>query len=161
LGLVQWFKRFIPNLADIAKPLYKLLNKHIDFKMDDESKTAFNTLRLSLTKPPIIRFPIFDGSPQFVLQCDASKFAIGAVLMQRTETEKWIIAYASHQFSPAETRYSAIEREFLAIIWSLKHFKHYILERKVLIQSDHKPLSYLKSMSQKNDRLQRQSIILS
>lgn len=161
LGLVQWFRRFIPNLAEKARPLYELLNKKTKFEMTENRVEAFINLKKCITTPPILGFPVFNGSAKFILECDASAVAIGSVLIQASSSKEWVIAYASHQLLPAEQRYSAIERECLAIVWSLKHFKHYLVDRKVLIRTDHKPLSWLKSSTFKNSRIQRWVVTLS
>lgn len=92
----------------------------------------------------------------FFLNTDASDYAIGSVLQQ--ETEKGIlkpIAYASRTLNKAELNYSTIEKELLAIVWSVKHFRPYLYGRKFTILSDHNPLQWLFNVNDPGSSLLR------
>jgi len=95
MGLVQWFRRFIPNLANIARPLYELLKKEVSFEMTDERIAALEKLRECLIKPPIVSFSMFGENAQFILYTDASNYALGAVLAQEQDGRERVLYYAS------------------------------------------------------------------
>ena len=95
------------------------------------------------------------------LQTDASLYGISGILCQEDDTKQLHpISYASRILSSAETRYSVIESELLAIVGSLGHYSHIIFGQEVKIQTDHQPLRYLESLTEKNARLTRWSLIL-
>ena len=88
-------------------------------------------------KTPILANPSFDqNADEFVLQTDASAVGLGAVLEQHGH----VIAYTSKSLTSAERNYSVIQRECLAIVFALKQFRHYLLERPFLFNTDHAPL---------------------
>lgn len=152
LGMVQYYKRFIPDLSKIAKPLYQLTKANIRFKWNLDSDLAFQTLKQKLITPPLLNFPDFDKP--FVLQTDASLYGLGAVLSQNDELGRdHPIAFASRLLSDAETRYTTIERELLAIVWALKHFQHFIYRHPIIIITDNKPIVDLKRVTQPQGRL--------
>lgn len=153
LGLTGYYRRFIPNFAKISKPLTRLLQKDIPFQFDSECMSSFNDLRNALTSDPILIYPNFDET--FVLTTDASAFAIGAVLSQGPIGKDLPIAYASRTLCSAESKYSTIERELLAIVWSVKHFRPYLYGRKFILITDHRPLTWLFSIKDPGSRLAR------
>ena len=110
LGMVGFYRRFIPQFAEIALPLTNLTIKGNPNKLvlEGEHQRAFERLK-DMVSTPILRLPDLDKG--FTLQTDASNVGIGAVLMQETNEIKFPIAYASKKLLPRETRYSVIERE--------------------------------------------------
>ncbi|KAL4153886.1 hypothetical protein QTP88_001719 [Uroleucon formosanum] len=132
LGLLNYYRRFVDNFAKIAKPLTALLKKNVIFKWDDRS----------LTNPPLLVFPDWEKG-NFNLTTDASQYAIGAVLSQGIVPNDQPIAYASRTLNQAETNYSVIQKELLAIIWAVKHFRCYLYGRHFCIVTDHRPLTFL------------------
>ena len=161
LGLANFYRKFIEAFADISKALTDLTKKALPdrIKWSLNADIAFNTLKRKLSKEPVLMAPNFNKS--FVLQTDASLYGISGILCQEDDTKKLHpISYASRILSPAETRYSFIERELLAIVWSLGHYSHLIFGQEVKIQTDHQPLRYLDSLTEKNARLTRWSLIL-
>lgn len=153
LGLAGYYRRFIPNFAKISKPLTRLLQKDVLFNFDSECLSSFNDLRKALISDPILIYPNFEEI--FVLTTDASAFAIGAVLSQGPVGRDLPIAYASRTLCSAETKYSTIERELLAIVWSVKHFRPYLYGRKFILVTDHRPLTWLFSIKDPGSRLAR------
>lgn len=153
LGLAGYYRRFIPNFAKVSKPLTKLLQKDIPFIFNSECTSAFNELRNALISDPILIYPNFDET--FILTTDASAFAIGAVLSQGPISKDLPIAYASRTLCSAETKYSTIERELLAIVWAVKHFRPYLFGRKFTLVTDHRPLTWLFSIKDPGSRLAR------
>ena len=96
LGHAGFYRRFIANFSQIARPLTSLLAKDAPFQFTDECHRAFNTLKKALIIAPIIPPP--DWKPQFEIMCDASDYALGAVLGQTKDKKHHAIAYGSFQF---------------------------------------------------------------
>lgn len=92
-----------------------------------------------------------DFNLPFEITTDASHFAIGAILGQNQKP----VCYASRTLNPAETNYSTIEKELLAIVYATKYFRPYIFGRKFTIFTDHKPLEWLFSLKEPLSRLVR------
>ena len=153
LGLAGYYRRFISNFAKISKPLTKLLQKDIPFNFDKECENSFNELKKALTTAPILIYPNFNEP--FLLTTDASAFAIAGILSQGQIGKDLPIAYASRTLCPAESRYSVIERELLAILWSVKYFRPYLFGRKFKLITDHRPLTWLFSIKDPGSRLAR------
>ena len=107
---------------------------------------------------PILRLPNFDLT--FILRTDASDSGIGAVLLQCHEDVYFPVAYASKKLSSAQQKYAVIERECLAIIWALEKFTVYLYGKEFVIQTDHQPLTFLKTAHLSNPRLLRWALKL-
>ena len=137
LGMINFYGKFIPNVSDIRKPLHELLKKNAEFIWDKNCDEAFKTLKNLLISEPILVRPNFEDC--FVITTDASDYALGAVLSNE-KTVECPIAYASRSLVGAEKRYHPIEKELLAIVWAVEHFKHYIYGNKFIVYSDHRPL---------------------
>lgn len=100
--------------------------------------------------PPILQYPNFSDENEFILQTDASGIAIGAVLCNKDMKP---VAYTSRPLNKAELNYPTIQKELLAIVWSVKYFRPYLFGRKFTIMTDHKPLMYLFGMKDPSNRL--------
>ena len=97
----------------------------------------------------------------FLVHSDASDVGLGAMLSQVGEDgEEHPIAYASRKLKPREVRYSTIEKECLAAVWAVKYFEHYLYGRSFKLITDHRPLIWLKSMRNSNQRLTRWAVFL-
>jgi len=118
-----------------------------------KQQTAFDILKGKLTTAPVLRYP--DFTRQFTIATDASDYAIGAVLSQGSVGQDRPIAYASRILNKAEQNYNTTEKELLAIVWAVKHFRPYIYGTKFLIITDHKPLIWLFSVNDPGSRLIR------
>ncbi|KAL1123025.1 hypothetical protein AAG570_002113 [Ranatra chinensis] len=158
LGMINFYRRFIHNLADKIEPLTKLLKKNRNFEMDESAREAFKWGKEALTTVPILQFPNFDK--KFILTTDASQLALGAVLAQEEELGEKPIAFASKKLTPTQTRYSTIERELLGIVWAIGHFRPYLLGRRFVIKTDHKPLLWVEKMEETTARISRWKEIL-
>ena len=158
LGLANYYRRFIPNFSKIAKPLTELLRKDIPFIWTENEEQAFQMLKMQLVNPPVLQYP--DFSKGFVLTTDASQNAIGCVLSQGKIGQDLPIAYASRALNKAERNYSTIEKELLAIVWGCKHFRPYLLGRPFIIMTDHKPLTWIFSVTDPSSRLLRWRLLL-
>lgn len=153
LGLVGYYRKFIRDFSKITQPLTACLKKGRKVELSDEYRAAFQKCKELLVNAPLLQFP--DFSRPFVLTTDASNVAIGAVLSQGQIGSDKPIAYASRTLNDAETRYSTIEKELLAIVWAVKHFRPYLYGRKFTIYTDHRPLAWLKTIKEPNSKLTR------
>ena len=126
IGLVAYYRKFIPNMAVIAAPLTDLTKNNAPNKLiwGNAQETAFRTLKERVSKYPILRLP--EGSMEFVLRTDASDVGIGAVLMQAHECKLFPIQFASRKLLARERAYPIIERECLAVVWAVKKFAYYL-----------------------------------
>ncbi|CAN6707265.1 unnamed protein product [Malus baccata var. baccata] len=141
LGHAGFYRRFIKDFSKISNPLCRLLQKDVAFDFNKECEKAFNHLKEMITSAPIIVTP--DWSFPFELMCDASDYALGAVLGQRKEKRPHVIYYASRTLNDAQLNYSTTEKELLAVVFALDKFRSYLLGTKVIIYTDHAALKYL------------------
>ncbi|KAM1763596.1 hypothetical protein ACFX11_002924 [Malus domestica] len=146
-------RRFIKDFSKIAQPLCRLLQKEVAFEFDDACSTTFKQLKEALTSAPIITPP--DWSLPFELMCDASDYAIGAILGQRKNKQPHVIYYASRTLNDAQLNYSTTEKELLAVVFALDKFRSYLLGTKVIIFTDHAALKYLLTKKEAKPRLIR------
>ncbi|GJX76384.1 reverse transcriptase domain-containing protein [Tanacetum coccineum] len=122
--------------------LIKVLKSHkraIAWKLSDIK--AFETLKKKLTEAPILIAPDWDLLLE--LMCDASEFAIGAVLGQRYEKHFRPIHYASKTMNEAESHYTTTEKEMLAVVYAFEQFRSYLILNKSIVYTDHSALKYL------------------
>lgn len=139
LGLLTYYGKFLPNLASILAPLYKLLRTSVRWHWSSEQDEAFETSKKLLTSSQLLVH--FDPHKKLVLSCDASAYGIGAVLAhQFSDGSEKPIGYASRTLSPAERNYSQIEREGLACVFGVQKFHSYIFGHHFTLITDHKPL---------------------
>ena len=159
LGLVGFYRSFIPNFSHIAAPLTELTKKGESNKVhwDEPQQRAFDSLK-ALTVQPILKMA--DLSKPFTLQVDASNEGLGAVLLQDEEGKKSPIAYASRKLKPSEKSYAVIEKECLALVWAVQKFHRYLYGTAFTIETDHQPLSYLNKAKLTNSRLMRWALAL-
>lgn len=153
LGLLGYYRRFIKNFAKLTKPFTQCLKKGEKIEHTNEFKQTFELCKNILCNDPILQFPDFEKP--FNLTTDASNFALGAVLSQGPIGRDLPVAYASRTLNPAETNYSTIEKELLAVVWAVKYFRPYLFGKKFTILTDHKPLQWLFSLKEPNSRLVR------
>lgn len=107
-------------------------------------------LKDCLINPPLLQYPLFDDSNTFILQTDASGYALGSVLCN---ADRRPIAYASRSLNKAECRYPTIEKELLAIVWSVKYFRPNLYGRRFNIETDLKLLVFLYNLTDPSSRL--------
>jgi hypothetical protein len=115
LRLAEYYRRFIPDFSQIAKPMIELLKKGAKFEWGQKCEDAFHTLRQHLTTTPVLAQP--DNNKPFDVYCDASGTRLGCVLMQ----DNRVIAYASRALRPHEQYYPTHDLEFTAVVHALKH----------------------------------------
>ena len=143
LGSVHHLAKFIPNLAKLSEPLRPLLKKNPESKNNkldwkEEHSSAFNNIKTKIHQ--IIENKHFDTSKQIRVKCDASAKGLGACIEQKHNQEWHTIAFASRFLNKHESRYSTKELELLAVVWSLEHFKHYLVGTEFTLQTDHRAL---------------------
>lgn len=159
LGLFSYYRKFINNFAELALPLTKLLKKGIKFSWTQRHQDAFDTIINYMNDPPILHFYSNDNHVLTRLYIDASGEALGACLMQGTDT-MYPICYASRKLNDAEKKYSTTEKECLALVWSLNYFKHFLWGLKFQVVTDHKALCWLRDRKDMNGRLARWSLCI-
>ena len=150
VAFANYYRKLIPCFAEICIPLNKLLRKGSLFEWTEECERAFEKLKSALISPPVLQYPDFSQNNEFILHTDASGIAIGSMLCNSNNMP---IAYASRSLNKAELNYPTIEKELLAIVWSIKYFRPYLYGRRFKIMTDHRPLVYLFNMSNPASRL--------
>nr|GEV73215.1 reverse transcriptase domain-containing protein [Tanacetum cinerariifolium] len=135
-----------------ARPVTHLLEKETPFVFSKECVDAFNTLKKMLPEAPILVVP--DWNLPFELMCDASDFAIGAVLGQRKTKHFQPIHYASKLMTEAQIHYTTIEKEMLAVVYAFEKFRPYLLLSKSIVYTDHSALKYLLNKQDAKPRLE-------
>jgi len=159
IGLAGFYRSFIPNFATIAKPLTDLTKKRrAVVKWSGECDEAFRQLKRILSEGPVLR--VVDLKRKFILQTDASDVGMGAALLQEHEDGVFPVAFASKKFTNAECNYSVIERECLAMVWGIQKFYCYLYGVQFVVETDHKPLEYLKRSTGGNGRVLRWTLYL-
>ena len=165
LGMLNYYHRHIPNMADILEPLHCLLRKNCTWNWGEQQEQAFKKAKELLTSSTLLVH--YDPNKQIILSCDASPYGLGAVLAHRmSDGSERPIAYAARTLSNAERNYSQIEKEGLAIVYGVKKFHQYLYGRSFIVFSDHKPLLGLLSESSPIPsmtaaRIQRWALLLS
>ncbi|KAK4469996.1 hypothetical protein MN116_000019 [Schistosoma mekongi] len=157
MGLASYYRRFVANFAGIAAPLHRLTEKGRKFLWTAECQSAFEELKAKLAAAPILGFPDTSLGPgPFILDTDASDHAIGAVLSQISPGgQEKVISYGSRKLDKREVNYSTTRREMLALVYFMKHFRHYLLGRQFRVRTDHKTLQWLSNFREADGQLAR------
>ncbi|PAA78757.1 hypothetical protein BOX15_Mlig016452g7 [Macrostomum lignano] len=162
LGVLNHYRRFVPDYSEKVAALTDLTKKSapddLTAAWGEQQTRAFETVKSLLASEPVLRAP--DYSRQFTLETDSSETGIGAVLTQEFEDGIHPVLFVSRRLTSAERSYATIEKECLAVRWAVEKLRHYLLGRRFVIKSDHKPLQYLQ-MDHANPRLQRWAFYLS
>jgi hypothetical protein len=137
LGLAGYYRKFVRNFGQISCPLTELLKKDHVFQWTAQTKAAFRTLQQALVSAPVLAIP--DFTKPFVIETDASDGGVGVILSQDGHP----ISYLSRALGPKKQGLSAYEKEFLAILLAVDHWRPYLQVQKFLIQSDHRSLASL------------------
>ncbi|MEM7375714.1 MAG: reverse transcriptase domain-containing protein, partial [Bacteroidota bacterium] len=147
LGMVSYYRKFIPGFAHIAGPLHNLVKKTVTWQWGPHERKAFRELKEKMTRAPILRIP--DPTLEYTVITDALLSAYGAVLLQDQGKGLQPLAFLSRRLKPAESRYSPYEREFGAIAWALAEWRHYLegAPGGVQVFTDHQPLQTIMKQS--------------
>lgn len=158
IGMCNWYRRHIKDFSTIASPMTELL-KSKKFSWTKNANESFQNLKHVMLSPPILRPPRWD-SPM-IIQCDASNEGIGAALTQIDEKgDEFVIEYFSAKLTDSERKFSPTEKECLAVIKAIKHFRPYIELMELKIITDHYSLKYLLNMTVTAGRLARWILFL-
>lgn len=144
-GMVNFYRRFVPGIAAITKPLEALLlgrntNGRRTISWNDSARSSFAAVKEALANATLLVHP--DPKLPLSLTVDASDVAYGAVLMQRNGATWQPLGFYSKRLSNAQTKYSAYDRELLAIYAGVKYFRHMLEGRQFAIFTDHKPITF-------------------
>ena len=150
-GMIKYLKKFSPVLSELSEPLRRLCKSGVEWAWESEQHSAFEAIKQVIMTLPVLTY--FDKTKKQTIQCDASKKRLGAVLLQESKP----VVYLSRALTETEQRYSNIERELLAIVFTLERLNHYTFGRTITVQSDHQPLQSIwkKSIVSASPRLQR------
>lgn len=161
LGLASYFRRFISNFSIIAKPLYDLVKKNVDFSFGEKERDAFEYLNSTLTKTPVLA--IYSPTADTELHCDASSTGFGAILFQGqagADNKMKPVFYFSQRTSPNESKFHSFELECLAVVYAIKRFHIYLsgISFKVMTDCD----SFRLTLNKKdiNPRISRWALFL-
>ena len=152
IGMVNFYHRFIPHIAEIMEQLHTLIaatrTKSQVLNWTDRALCAFESTKETLAKVCLLSYPSTDAPTSIVT--DTSDIAVGAVLQQYVDGAWKPISFFSKAMKPAERRYSTFDKELLAIYLAIKHFRHFIEGRHFHVLTDHKPLTF--AMNTRSDR---------
>lgn len=138
LGMVGYYRKFVPHFGIVSKPLTDLLKKNTIFVWTPATKASFQTLKKALLTAPVLAMPNFDEP--FTIETDASAKGIGVILPQQGHP----IAYVSKALGVKAQGLSTYEKEYLAIIMAVDHWRHYLQTSPFVILTDQKSLTHLK-----------------
>ena len=141
VGLITYYRRFVKDFSQIARPLYELTRKRVRFVWGSAQQAAFDELKRRLVTAPILCLPEPEG--EWILDTDASLHGIGSVLSQRVNGQERVIAYFSRVLSPAERNYCVTRCELLAMVKSLTNFHVYLYDRRLTLRTDHSSMTWL------------------
>ena len=134
LGMVNYIRSYVPNLAEMSQPLRELLKKNIVFNWLPSHDKCLQNIKKLIIKSPTLK--TFDVNKDITIQTDASKYGLGCCVMQDGKP----ISFASRSMTETEINYPQIDKEMLAIVFSCTKFHNYIYGRKVNVVTDHQPL---------------------
>ena len=160
-GLAAYYQspgRFVKDFAKLADPLVQLTRKGVPFVWGSDQQSSFDALKACLLCAPILGFPTEDD--QFVLDTDASLFAIGGVLSQIQNEEEVVIAYASRSLRTSQRRYCTTRREMLAAVVMCTHFRSYLRGSPFTLRTDHSSLRWLQKFKNEDGMLARWYLLL-
>ena len=137
----NYYRKFVKDFAEVAKPLYRLTSKGVKFTWEKEHEDAFQLLKTRLLQVPILAFPNFRHP--FVIDTDASETALGAVLSQIIDGEERPIAFESKILSKTEVNYATTKQEALGTVQAMQWVRPYIYGSQCIVRTDHASLQWL------------------
>ena len=138
-GFVNYLSAFLPGLAEIMEPIRQLTRKDVPWNWSEVQQQAFQKVKDAVISAPVLQY--YDPSKELTAQCDASQRGLGGTLLQDGKP----VAFASRALTETEERYAQIEKETLAIVFTMEKFNQYTYGRPVRVQTDHKPLASILS----------------
>ena len=156
IGMISFYRRFVPDFSEIAEPLIALTRKFARFNWTESCQRSFELLKEKLSYAPLLVYP--DINKPYILYTDASDKCIGACLAQEVEgpegVEQKPIYFLSHKLSKTQMKWPIIEKEAYAIHYALGKLHHYLHGAQFVINTDHKPLQYLLTSEMQNRKVQ-------
>ncbi|XP_030580469.1 uncharacterized protein K02A2.6-like [Archocentrus centrarchus] len=165
LGLLNYYNKFLPNLATLLAPLHELLRKDMRWTWQKKQEEAFQKSKALLNSADVLVH--YSADQELILSCDASPYGVGAVLSHKmNDGSERPLGFMSRTLSPAEKRFSQLDKEGLAVIFGIQKFHKYLYGRVFTIYTDHKPLISLFNMKKPipqmgSPRVQRWAVTLS
>ncbi|KAE9345958.1 hypothetical protein PF008_g8516 [Phytophthora fragariae] len=156
--MAGYYRRFVPNFAEKAAPLTRLLRKGVEWSWGEPQQEAFECLKRVLTGRPLLAYP--DFSKPFTLVTDASKVGLGAALTQDQGQGEQPVAYASKVNAKNVAQYGITDLECAAVIWAVKLFRPYLYGRKFRLVTDHAALKWLMTSKDLTGRVYRWALQL-
>jgi len=156
LGLANYYRRFIKNFAQVARPMNVLMRKDVKWQWEEEQQKAFDELKRIFTTKPVLA--ALDLDKEFRVEADASNYATGGVLLMKGSNELWRpVAFISKSLSDTERNYEIHDKEMLAVVKCLEVWKHFLegATMKFEIWTDHKNLEYFMKVQKLNRRQAR------
>ena len=138
LGLVDYYRKFVPRFTNISRVLTHLTKKDVEFKWTPECENCFQILKEFLQQAPILKYP--DPQTSYTLYTDASKYAYAGVLTQHSNGTDHPITYVSGLFRRSQLNWATLTKEAYAIYMSVKKLSFYIDTAKITVKSEHLPL---------------------
>lgn len=158
LGIMNYYKKFIPRLSELEVPLIELLRKENKWKWDDRREQAFITIKQNFHSELLLYSPNF--KLPFTLRTDASDNIVAAELIQVQEGIEIPICFISRILKPYERRYSISEKEMLAIVFAITKLKFFLIGSHFTLETDHIALCYLMKNKFANNRIYRWSLLI-
>ena len=160
LGLIGYYRRYVPHFAELTSPITDLLKggKGKSFVWTEDCSKALLQIQRILSTSPVLSLP--DLSLTFIVRTDASSKGIGGVLLQESYSDILPISFVSRKLLDREQKFSTIERECLAIVWCIDKLSRYLWGKSFILETDHRPLTFLASSAYKNKRIMRWSLLL-
>ena len=160
MGLLGFYRRYIPAFASLTAPISDLTKdpKVRTITWTPACDEALAKIKQIFSISPVLQLPRLDNI--FILRTDASSTGLGAVLLQEVESVLHPVSFASRKLLDRECRYSTIERECLAIVWGISKFSKFLWGTQFILQTDHRPLTFLQTSRFKNSRIMRWSLSL-
>ncbi|KAI7943923.1 hypothetical protein MJO28_011451 [Puccinia striiformis f. sp. tritici] len=144
IGFANFYRRFIDHFSGIARPLHDLTKSNTEFRWDQRCQAAFNSLKTAFTSAPVLK--IANPYEAFILECDCSDFALGAILSQISSDDGDLhpVAFLSRSLVQAERNYQIFDKELLAIVAAFKEWRHYLEGNphrlNAIVYTDHRNL---------------------
>jgi hypothetical protein len=158
LGTCSWLREYVSRFAEIAQPLTDLLGNQKKWKWGPAENDAFLAIKRALAAPLPLHRP--DPTRPYVLQTDASSIGMAAVLYQEVDQQRHVIAYASSRFNATEQKYHSNEQECLALVWGIRKYRPYLEDRRFLVRTDNKALTWPQSAKDGKAKLTRWALEL-
>ena len=154
IGMAGWYRQYIENCSSIMRPLNRATTKN-RLVWNEQCQEAFEKVKEHISTSPILAYPDYASSEPLIITSDASSSGAGAYLSQYQEGRHRVISYFSKTFSESQSKYSAFDKELEGIRESVKYFRPHILNRKLVIRTDHRPIRELSRAKHLSPRLYR------